>query len=103
MQYLKIEYIKQHSRLCCDCEDSLLELYGTAAEETCMNYLNRGKTVTEAVQSLTDEYGEIPAAIRQATLMLVDVSYTYRSPVSPTNLSVVPYSFDLLVKPYMIL
>ena len=33
--------------------------------------------------------------------MLVDVSYQYRSPISPTNVSVVPYTFDILVKPYM--
>jgi hypothetical protein len=33
--------------------------------------------------------------------MLVDVSYQYRSPVSAQNMSIVPYTFDLLVKPYV--
>ena len=33
--------------------------------------------------------------------MLVDISYTYRSAISPTNVSMVPYTFDVLVKPYM--
>jgi hypothetical protein len=33
--------------------------------------------------------------------MLCDVSYQYRSPISINNLSIVPYTFDLLVKPYM--
>ena len=42
--------------------------------------------VTELVESLTEEYGEVPAAILQAGLMLVDVSYQYRSPVSPTSI-----------------
>ena len=101
MEYLKIEYIKQHSRIDFDCDDALLELYGEAAEETIAQYLNRGKTVHQCVASLTEEYGSVPAMIRMAALMLVDVSYQFRSPISPTNMSHVPYSFDLMVKPYM--
>jgi hypothetical protein len=101
MEYLTIQYIKKHSRIDYDCEDSLLELYGNAAEETVANYLNRGNKVADCVQSLKEQYGGVPSAIRQAALMLVDVSYSYRSPISPTNVSVVPYTFDILVKPYM--
>lgn len=37
----------------------------------------------------------------QAGLMLVDNSYLQRSPASSLNMSAVPYTFDLLVKPYM--
>jgi hypothetical protein len=33
--------------------------------------------------------------------MLVDNSYKERSPISPQNMSSVPYAFDLLIKPYM--
>lgn len=101
MRYLKIDYIKQHSRIDYDCEDALLELYGEAAEETMAQYLNRGKTADEMVADLKSVYGRVPAPIIHATLMLVDVSYQYRSPVSPTNIAVVPYTFDILVKPYM--
>ena len=103
MKFLSIEYIKQHSRIDYDCEDSLLELYGDAAEATLANYLNRGKDADELVESLTEEYGSIPAPIYQAGLMLVDVSYQYRSPISQTSMSHVDYTFDVLVKPYMIL
>jgi hypothetical protein len=46
-------------------------------------------------------YGRIPAPLIHASLMLVDVSYQHRSPVSPQNMSIVPYTFDILVKPYM--
>ena len=101
MKYLTIDYIKQHSRIDYDCEDQLLELYGESAEETVAQYLNRGKTVNEMVADLMEVYGYIPAPIRHATLMLVDISYQYRSPISPTNVSVVPYTFNILVKPYM--
>lgn len=94
MKWLTIGDIKQHSRIDYACEDALLELYGEAAEDTTLNAL--GKTYDE----LIDEYGEIPAAIRQASLMLVENSYANRSPVTPGNLSSVPYTFDFLIKPY---
>ena len=101
MKFLSIEYIKLHSRIEYDYEDSLLELYGDAAEETLANYLNRGKDADEMVQSLVSEYGKIPAPIFHAGLMLVDLSYQQRTPVSPQHLYAVDYSFDMLVKPYM--
>jgi uncharacterized phage protein (predicted DNA packaging) len=101
MEFLKIEYVKQHSRIDYDCEDSLLELYANSAEENIAGILNRGKTVGQMVESLTEEYGAIPSAIYQAALMLVDISYQHRSPVESYNMSLVPYSFDLLIKPYI--
>lgn len=101
MKYLSLDFVKQHSRIEYDCEDSLLELYRDAAEETLAQYLNRGKNATEMVASLKEEYGEIPAPIYQATLMLVDQSYQHRSPSSPQNMYNVSYGFDILVKPYM--
>ena len=94
MKWLTLDYIKQHSRIDYDCEDALLELYGAAAEDTVLNYLNR------TFQDMLEAYGDVPMAIRQATLMLVDVSYQHRSPVTPTNVSLVP-TFYILVKPYM--
>lgn len=103
MTFLTIEYIKAHSRLCCDCEDDLLDLYGRSAEETVAGILNRGDTVDEMVESLVEQYGAVPANIYQASLMLVDLAYTYRSPDGAVNLSVVPYSFDIMIKPYMTL
>jgi hypothetical protein len=101
MKWLTIPFIKRNSRIDNDCEDSLLELYGDSAEESIAALLNRGKTVDECYDSLMEEYGDIPAKIIHASLMLADLAYTHRSPVSPTNMSIVPYTFDLLVKPYM--
>ena len=102
MKLLTVEYIKEHSRIDFDCEDALLELYGDSAEETVASVLNRGKTVDAMITSLEEEYGQVPSAIIHAALMLVDVAYQQRSPVSPGNLSVVPYTFDMIVKPYMV-
>ena len=88
MKWLTIADIKKQLRLDFNDEDDVLELYGSAAEDTVLNYLNR------TYQDVMEVYGHIPAPIRHATLMLVDVSYQYRSPVSPTNVSMVPYTFE---------
>lgn len=102
MEYLTLEYIKKHSRIDLDCEDDLLAKYGSAAEQAVAQLLGRGKTVTEMVASLTEEYGDLPDAVYQATLMLVDLGYQYRNPVTPTSVNQVP-GFDILIKPYMVL
>jgi hypothetical protein len=97
MKWLTLDKIKQQLRIEPDftMEDSLLTSYGEAAEETLLNYLNR------QYQDVIDTWGQVPLPLVQASLMLVDVSYQYRSPISVTNISVVPYTFDILVKPYM--
>lgn len=103
MKWLKIDYIKQHSRIDYDCEDALLELYGESAEEMVLNTL--GRTYEDLLENFgidqPDGSKHVPAAIVQASLMLVDSSYTNRSPISPTNMYQVPYTYDFLVKPYM--
>lgn len=97
MEWLTLEYIKQHSRIDYDCEDDILILYGDSAEKTVLNYCNR------SIESIYEEYGEVPAPLYQAALMLVDLAYQYRSPISPANAYVIPYTFEVLIKPYMYL
>ena len=95
MKWLTLEQIKQQLRLDDDIENELLTSYGESAEATVLNYLNR------SYQDLIDTYGKVPVPVVHASLMLVDVSYQYRSPINPTNISLVPYTFDILMKPYM--
>jgi uncharacterized phage protein (predicted DNA packaging) len=97
MRWLDLEYIKAHSRIDYDCEDDLLELYADSAEETVLNLLGR------SYENLIEECGEVPAPVKQAALMLVDLSYKERSPISPQQLYAVPYTVDVLIKPYMVL
>lgn len=99
MRYLTLEWIKSHSRIDYDIEDELLTLYGDAAEEAVLNIIGRSYRNLVLNFGSPDDY--VPAAIKQATLMLVDASYTQRSPVSSVNMFAVPYTFDFLVKPYM--
>ena len=99
MKWLTIEYIKQHSRIDFDCEDALLQVYGEAAEETVMNIV--GRDYDEIVELFGTAEKQIPAALIHASLLLVDLSYMQRSPISQQNVYTVPYTFDMLVKPYM--
>ena len=96
MKYLTLDHIRQHLRIdFTGEEDAVLELYGSAAEDTVLNVCNR------TIDDVIEEYGGVPTPIRQATLLLVGVSYMHREPASAQNISGVPYSFDILIKPYM--
>lgn len=101
MKFLTLDMIAQHSRIddirSGTAEASLLELYGESAEDTVLNYLNR------SLEDIYETYGRLPAPIKQAALLLVDNSYEHRSPTTMQNLYRVDYSFDALLKPYMIL
>lgn len=95
MKWLTLEYVKAHSRIEYDCEDSLLELYAESAEESVLNWIGR------TYDDVLSEFGEVPKPLYHAALMLVDLSYQQRSAISMQNLYAVPYTFDFLVKPYM--
>lgn len=98
MKFITFEQIKQQLRLDkeqADMEHDMLCDYGDSAEETVLNTLNT------TMEDIIEQYGRVPKPIVHATLMLVDNAYKERSPVSPQNMSSVPYSFDLMLKPYM--
>jgi uncharacterized phage protein (predicted DNA packaging) len=95
MKWLTLEWIKKHSRIDFDCEDELLELYGEDAEQTVLNLINR------SFDDLIEQYGEVPKPLYVAALMLVEVSYTQRAPITQQNMSPVLYAFDTKIIPYM--
>ncbi len=98
MEIITFDQIKAQLRLDDEqaaLEHDLLEMYGEAAEETVLDLIRRSYT------DIIERYGKVPASLRHAILLLVDNSYKERSPASSQNMSAVPYSFDLLVKPYM--
>ena len=103
MKFLTIDKIKQQLRLDCTCEAELLDAYGNSAEQTLAAYIGfMDDNNLPSVDKMLEAYGgTMPAPLVQAALMLVDTSYQFRSPVSAQNMSVVPYTFDLLVKPYV--
>ena len=97
MKYLTLETIKAHLRIDYDIEDAMLTRYGESAEDTTLNYLNM------TYEELIAKYTEVPAPVLHATLLLVDIAYQHHNPVTSNNMAIVPYTFDMLVKPYVIL
>lgn len=95
MKYLTLKYIKDHSRICHDAEDSFLESVGAAAETAVLNLCRR------TVEDIYEEHGEVPEDFKRATVILVDHLYTHRGLTENVSMSVVPYTFDLMLKPYM--
>jgi uncharacterized phage protein (predicted DNA packaging) len=95
MKWMKIGYLKMHSRIDYDCEDALLEQYGEAAEEFVLAYIER------TYENLLDIYGDIPARLYECVQLLVDNMYQNRSMVTMTNMSNVPYTFETMVADFM--
>lgn len=103
MKWLTLKDIKAQCRIPTDFteEDELLTGYGNSAESTILRNLNR------TFYDLTEQYGAVNAQnhawsdIINASKMLVDVWYQHRSPLDGLSMSIVPYTFDLLIKPYM--
>lgn len=101
MKWLTLSLIKKQLRLETDFtdDDDLLTIYGDSAEGVILNTTRR--TVNELKAMNADDQSKVPAEIVQASLMLCEVSYTNRSPVSMQNLYIVPYNFDMIIKPFM--
>ncbi len=101
MKWLTLEEIKQQLRIESDWtdEDALLVRYGNSAEAVVLNLTGRTYDELKAMNPTGED--AIPADLWEATVLLVEVSYQQRSPISSQNLSVVPYAFDMKIKPYM--
>lgn len=95
MKYLTLDYIKAHSRIDYDCENDLIEKYGSAAETAILNLIGR------SYDDLVSTYGEVPDPIMLATFELTDNLIQHRSPGEQVNISIVPYNFDLMLKNYI--
>ena len=103
MKWLTLTLIKQQLRLEQDYheEDALLELYGGSAENTILQCTNRTVDELKAMNPAGADTDTIPEEIMEASLMLVTVSYRYRTPIDMQNLSIVPYTFDLKIKNFV--
>lgn len=76
-------------------EDTLLEDLGEVAEDAVLDIVRR--TYEEVVQT----YGGVPSRLRQASLMLTDHLYQNRGLTSAQTLSIIPYTYDMMLKPFM--
>ena len=92
--WTSIDYVKAHSKICHDGADSQIELAIVSAEQSILAVLNR------SYESLIEEYGDVPAPIREATLMLTDNSYNHRGVTEQVQLYSVPYGIDFKLLPF---
>lgn len=97
MKWLSLNLVKQHLRIESSYEDDLLTMYAESAEDTVLN--TTGRTVEELVAMGGGE--NVPTPVIHASLLLVGVSYQYRTPITPQNLSYVDYSYNTMLKPYV--
>lgn len=96
MRWLTLEYIKKHSRIEYDCEDSILEMYANAAENMILHVLQR--SYVNVIQT----FDGIPEELFHAGCLLTEMSYKERTPASPQKFSEIPYvNLDFIVKPLM--
>jgi len=97
MKWLTLEKIKAQLRIEQDftLEDDILEMYGESAEDSVLDIIRRSYT------EVLEKYGKVPIPLVHASLMLVDISYKERGPVSSQNLYQVPYAVDFKLKSYM--
>lgn len=105
MKFLKLEDIKAQCRIEPDFtdEDKLLEKFGAAIENALLRSVNR------SYDGLLEAFGEddgdggttVPSDFYVAALMLVKHIYEHRGPTEMVTQSMVPYTLDLLIKPFM--
>lgn len=97
MKWLTLDKIKAQLRIdpSFTLEDEILTMYGESAEDSVLDIIRRSYT------EVMEKYGKVPTPLVHASLMLVDLSYKERGPVSSQNLYQVPYAIDMKLKPYM--
>ena len=98
MKFLTFEQIKQQLRLDDEqatAEQSILEMYAASAEDSVLNIIRR------SYDDVVETFGSVPTPIKHAALMLTDTWYQHRAPITPGSVAMVPYTYDLLLKPYM--
>lgn len=96
MKWLTLNEIKDQLRIERDFdeENDKLKSYGNSAEDVILEICQR------TYDDFIDNYGDIPAPIREASLLLVTQSYQHGSAADTQQLYNNP-AFDMRVKPYM--
>ena len=100
LKWVTLDEIKDQLRIERDntSEDTVLTRYGATAEKFILRYIQRTEDELKAMNE--DDPTLVPEDIVSATLMLVDLYYQYRGPISMQNLYLIDYGFDALVAPF---
>lgn len=93
LQFLDLDLIKRHLKIDGDECDMELELYAASAEQEALNYMER------TIESIYEEYGQIPVPIIKACLLRVGTAYRFREDITDRTLHRLPYAWEgILIK-----
>lgn len=100
LKWVTLDEIKDQLRIERDntSEDTVLTRYGATAEKFILRYIQRTEDELKAMNE--EDPTQVPEDIVSATLMLCDLYYQYRGPISMQNLYLIDYGFDALVAPF---
>lgn len=101
MIFLTLSDIKAQARIDNDYEDTLLTLYGEAAESKI--YSDTGYSYAELLAMSTERTGTaaIDPKLKMAGLMLAATWYKHRENVENTQMYGVPYAYENLISDYV--
>lgn len=96
LRFVTLEEIKNNARIETNDEDKLITRIGLSAEDTVLNLMER--TIEDILEEFNDK---IPEPICHATLMLATHYCLHRTPFETIPLHAVPYTIDVMLKPYI--
>ena len=111
LKYVTMAELKQQMRVDYEEEDSIIRAYGRAAEDAIVKGTSRSEDELLRM-GYEEEMGQVPTAeemvgveyfpsrLKVAILMFAANLYRNREPVASVAQNAVPYSFDVLTKPY---
>lgn len=96
LKIVTLQDIKDNARIEGDEENKAIERMGAAAERAVLNIL---ECTLDELKAEND--GEVPPDVYQAILMVATNFYEHRSQTNPTELYNVPYTVDMILRPYI--
>lgn len=95
LRFLDLEEVKQHLRIDGNDEDKVITRYCLSAETEAL------RTMQRTLESLYEEFGEVPDDIIEACMMRIATHYKYREDLTDRNLWRVDYAWDRALIPYI--
>lgn len=95
LQFLTMQELHAQMRIDFEDEDLVVAMYGKAAEDATISAT--GRTIEELKEM---GGGEVPVRLKVAALMLAANWHRNREPVASIAQNVVPYAYDVLMKPF---
>lgn len=94
LRFLELTMLKKHLRIENNITDSELTLYAASAEQEALNFMGR------TLDSIYEEYGQMPADIILACTAHVGTAYKYREEITESKLYKLPYTWEAKLLPY---